>query len=184
MRNVARLALIAALALVVGSRGPARAATGADAHLDALRVQSFSEPLPAPAFTLADPAGHRVALADLRGRVVFLNFWATWCVPCRKEMPAMERLHERYRDRGLSVVAVNFHESSAAVERFARELGLTFTAAVDGDGDVSRRFRVRGLPVTFLIDRDGRLLWRSIGARDWDGPDGLAYLDDLLGRRS
>jgi thiol-disulfide isomerase/thioredoxin len=158
----------------------AGAALAGDEHLDALVVQSFPEPLPTPGVTLKDLDGQPITLRDLRGKVVFLNFWATWCVPCRQEMPAIERLYQAYRDRGLAVLAVNFKEGPAAVRSFMRDLDLSYPAALDGDGAGSRSFGVRGLPVTYLLDREGRILWKAIGSREWDGPHARAYLERVL----
>lgn len=159
----------------------ASAATTIDEALDALVVQSFPEPLPSPTVTLRNVQGQPFSFQDFRGKVVLLNFWATWCVPCRQEMPAMEQLYEAYRDRGLVVVAVNFRESTREVRSFIEELRLTFPMALDGDGVLSRRLAVRGLPVTYLLDREGRILWKAIGSREWDGAHGRAYFDGLLG---
>jgi len=119
-------------------------------------------------------------LEDLKGKVVFLNFWATWCVPCREEMPAMERLYREYGERGLVVLAVNFQESPDTVKRFMRELHLTFPTVLDSDGAAARDFAVRGLPVSFLLSRDGRILWQAIGSREWDGAEARAYFKRML----
>jgi thiol-disulfide isomerase/thioredoxin len=162
---------------------PARA-DSLDDHLEALRVQVPPEPLPAPALALPEPSGQVLRLADLRGKVVFLNFWAVWCVPCREEMPAMERLLRAYRDRGLAIVAVNVRDSKAQVEAFMKELRLSFPAVLDADGSTSRRFAVRGLPVSFLLDREGRILWKAIGLREWEGPHSRAYLEAVLQTQS
>jgi thiol-disulfide isomerase/thioredoxin len=129
---------------------------------------------------LRDAEGRVVDLADFRGKLVFLNFWATWCVPCRREMPAMERLHRAYRGRGLTVVAVNFKESPREVKPFMEQMGLTFPAALDPDGAVTRSFGVRALPVTYLVDRDGKILWKAQGRREWDSPQGRAYFERVL----
>ena len=155
-------------------------ATTASEALDALLVQSFPDPVPAPAVTLRDLEGQPFSLQDLRGKVVFLNFWATWCVPCRQEMPAMERLYQAYRDRGFVVVAVNFRQSAGQVRAFMQEVHLSFPAVLDSDGAVSSSFKVQGLPVTFLLDREGRILWKAIGSREWDGFYGRAYLEQVL----
>jgi thiol-disulfide isomerase/thioredoxin len=145
-------------------------------------VQPFVEPMAMPPVVLADVAGREVRVADLRGQTVFLNFWATWCVPCREEMPALEALHRTYGPRGFVVLAVNYKESGPSVRRFVRDLGLSMPIAIDPDGSASQALRVRGLPVTFLIDRNGWLVWKAIGAREWNGPDGKGYLDRLLRR--
>ena len=158
------------------------AQVGSD-HLDALMVQTVPTAIPAPAFRLSDVDGTPRTLESLRGSVVLLNFWATWCVPCRDELPAMERLHRAYRGRGLSVVGVNFKESARDVATFTKTIGVSFATLLDSDGVVSGSYRVRGLPVTFLVDRQGGVLWKAIGARDWDGPHGRAHLEEVLDGR-
>ncbi len=95
----------------------------------------------------------------------------------------MERLHRAYRERGLTVLGVNFKESAREVRAFLEKLGVSFGTILDMDGAVSGTYRVRGLPVTFLVDREGRLLWKAIGAREWDGPHGRAHLEEVLGGR-
>ena len=159
---------------------PLQAVATSDGHLEALQVQVAQTPVAAPDVTLVGLDGRPLRLPNLRGKVVFLNFWATWCVPCRTEMPVMERLHRNYGGRGLAVVAVNFGESRSEIEAFTKQLQVTFLAALDTDGTVARAFGVRGLPVTFLLDQGGRILWKAIGPREWDGPDGRAYFEQLL----
>ena len=177
MRSRAGVAVVVAAAL--GLATPAHAGSE---HLDALMVQTLPTPIPAPAIRLADVDGAPRTLESLRGSVVLLNFWATWCIPCRDEMPAMERLHRSYRERGLTVLGVNFKESGPEVRAFLEKLGVSFGTVLDTDGRVSEKYRVRGLPVTFLVDREGRLLWKAIGGREWDGPNGRAHLEEVLGR--
>jgi peroxiredoxin len=92
----------------------------------------------------------------------------------------MERLYKDYRERGLAVVAVNLQESKDTVERFFKELHLEFPAVLDSDGTAARTFAVRGLPVTFLLGRNGHILWKAIGSRDWDGPEARAYFEKVL----
>ena len=152
--------------------------------LEALRVILPERPVAAPDFTLEDLEGRSVSLKDLRGKVVFLNFWATWCVPCRREMPAMEQLHREYRGRGLAILAVDFRESKAQVKSFMDELRLTFPALLDAKGEVTFDYSARALPVTYLVDRDGKILWKTNGRRAWDGPIARAYFDRLLSPRN
>ena len=183
-RCASRAFLAACLLAGAAMAGAPARADSLDDHLEALRVQVPPEPLPAPALALPEPSGQVLRLADLRGKVVFLNFWAVWCVPCREEMPAMERLLRAYRDRGLAIVAVNVRDSKAQVEAFMKELRLSFPAVLDADGSTSRRFAVRGLPVSFLLDREGRILWKAIGLREWEGPHSRAYLEAVLQTQS
>jgi thiol-disulfide isomerase/thioredoxin len=103
-------------------------------------------------------------LSQYRGKVVALNFWATWCVPCRAEMPALERAQQQYRDRGLVVLGVDFQEQDSEIQAYLNEVGVTFPSAVDRTGEVTRQWRATGLPTTFLIDREGIIRDVRVGA--------------------
>jgi thiol-disulfide isomerase/thioredoxin len=138
--------------------------------------------LAAPGFSLADMDGERHALADYRGQVILLNFWATWCPPCRHEMPAMERLYQHFRDKGFVVLAVNQWEDPDLVFAYTGELNVfpSFPILFDPQSTVSQDYGVKGLPTSFVIDRDGRLVYRAIGGRDFDHPEILQRIGDLL----
>lgn len=120
---------------------------------------------PAPAYAAVGMGGDSVSLAGLRGRVVLLNVWATWCHPCREEIPALQQLHERYASRGLELVGVSVDTRSdrGAVADFAREYGMTYAVWLDPEERVSSTFRTLGVPSTFLIGRDGTILWKHVG---------------------
>lgn len=122
-------------------------------------------------------------LEDYRGRVVLLNIWATWCGPCREEMPSIQALHERFAGDGLSVVAVSVDDPSAgtAIRDFGREYGLTFHLLHDLSGAIQRQYQTTGVPETLIIGRDGRILRKQIGATDWDSPANRALIGQLLG---
>lgn len=137
---------------------------------------------PAPDFTLPDLDGGKVTLSGLRGQVVFLNFWATWCLPCREEMPLMEKIHRELGPEGLVVLAVNYRESSNTVRAFVEAHGLTFPILLDG-GEVADRYRLYALPVSYLIDRQGKVAARVVGARDWTDAESRAVLQRLLTER-
>jgi thiol-disulfide isomerase/thioredoxin/Cu/Ag efflux protein CusF len=123
---------------------------------------------PAPDFTLPTLSGAPIRLSELRGKVVLLNFWATWCVPCRTEMPTLEALYHRYKDRGLEVLAVNVDMlSTAGVETFVKEVTVTFQIVLDPSWSVAQAYRVLGLPTTYLIDRVGNVVVREVGERNW-----------------
>jgi peroxiredoxin len=135
---------------------------------------------PAPDFTLPDLVGTPVSLQGYRGKLVLLNFWATWCIPCREEMPAMEQLHRRFQAQGLAILAIDFRENAATVTAFVDQHHLTFTVLRDQDGSVFRAYSVMGLPTTYLIGRDGTLLARGVGGRDWTRAEGQALIHELL----
>jgi cytochrome c biogenesis protein CcmG, thiol:disulfide interchange protein DsbE len=132
------------------------------------RPAIVAEGLPVPAFAGVDLEGNAVALSELRGEVVLLNIWATWCYPCRREMPALEELHRDWGDEGLRVVAISIDAASASrdVRDFVDEYGLTFDVVHDGAQNVTRAFSTIGVPETFLIGADGRLVKRWMGRID------------------
>jgi peroxiredoxin len=138
----------------------------------------------APDFSLHTLDGREMRLSDYRGHLVFLNFWATWCGPCKVEMPAMEKLYREFRPKGFAVVAVSSDPEGAAVTRPYRDaLGLSFTIAHDPDMLVSRLYGVHSLPVTFLVSRDGIISHQIFGARDWNDAEARSGIRDLLRSR-
>lgn len=118
---------------------------------------------PAPNFRLATEDGKTIELSSLRGRVVVVNFWATWCAPCKVEMPQLQALYDDYRRTGLELIGVNMQEPAEEVVRFRRSLAIAFPTALDLDGTVARRYLIRGLPTTFLIDRAGIIREINVG---------------------
>ena len=161
------LALVISLG-VLAARGHAQVRFAEQAPAGGTATTPVGERPPAPDFTLSTLSGASLSLAELRGKVVLLNFWATWCVPCRKEMPAIEALYQRYKDRGLEVLAVSLDKgSTSGVESFVKEMGVTYRVALDPSWATARTYGVRGLPATFLIDRAGNVVMRELGERDW-----------------
>ena len=129
-----------------------------------LNLTSF----PAPDFTLPTLSGAPIRFSDLRGKVVLLNFWVTWCGSCRAEMPTIDALYRRYKNRGLEVLAVNLDAATTSkVQAFVGELGVTFRVGLDPSSSIARTYRVAGLPTTYLIDRAGNVAVQEVGARDW-----------------
>lgn len=114
--------------------------------------------MPAPPFELEGMDGSRISLESLKGKVVLLNFWATWCAPCVNEMPYMEEAHSAGKDRGLVVIGVNVYQKADRVERFLEKTGISFTIGLDPKGKMARDYGVSAIPATFLLGRDGKIL--------------------------
>jgi peroxiredoxin len=148
--------------------------------LKPLELTAYPAGTMAPTFSGRTLDERELALADLRGSVVVLNFWASWCLECRQEMPALDRLHRGFQPRGLVVVGLNARESAAAARRYAGTLRLSFPLVLDGDGKINTLYGVVGLPTTFLIARDGRAVALAVGFREWDSAQARALVEALL----
>ena len=136
---------------------------------------------PAPAFRLIDLEGRAHSLPDYQGKVVFLNFWATWCGPCKVEMPAMEALYQDFQSQGLEILAVSVDQQGAAVTRpFKEAMGLSFPILHDSDYQVGLTYGARTLPMTYVIDRKGIIRQRVFGARDWNSQEARTVMRTLL----
>ena len=136
------------------------------------------EPRVLPELPFQDARGTPMGLADFRGKVVLVNVWATWCAPCRKEMPALDRLQQKLGGSGFEVVALSIDRGGvASVRRFYEEIGIRALAIyVDPSTQAATQLKAIGIPTTLLVDREGRELWRKTGPAEWDGPK---YLDAL-----
>ncbi len=134
----------------------------------------------APSFTLPDLTGKMVPLGELRGQVVVLNYWATWCAPCVDEMPSLEKLHDALGPKGLTVLAVSVDERFSDIERFVDSFGLSFTILHDEGMKVSRSYQTFKYPETFIIGRDGTIRSKVVGPRDWIAPTVIRDLVALL----
>lgn len=140
----------------------------------------------APDYVATTLRGDSVSLSAFRGEVVLLNIWATWCAPCVREMPALQRLHETMAGQGLNIVAVSVDappttlnplgQLATDVQDFIDRFGLTFTVLHDPSGDIQTVFQTNGLPTTYIIDRDGRIRRKVMGAAAWDEP---AFADEI-----
>ena len=142
----------------------------------------FEEPLeaqPAPGFDFY-LGGQPTNLAAQRGRVVVMNFWASWCAPCVREMPSLQRLHEKMADRGVLVLGINVDASQADFENFMRDYYLSFPNYHDPRMHVSNLYGTFKFPETYIIDRDGILVRKVIGPLEWDDPGVISYLEGLL----
>lgn len=144
------------------------------------KLQEVKDRPAAPDFTLLNPEGRKVSLKEFRGKVVFLNFWATWCESCRDEMPSMERLYREFKDKGLEIVAVNVKEKRQDALGFVKQLKLSYPVLMDPEGEVGLLYGAFGLPATYLIDRKGVVLARMWGPADWYSPAARNLIKSLV----
>ena len=144
------------------------------------KLQEIKEHPAAPDFTLPDPGGRKVSLKDYRGKVVFLNFWATWCEFCREELPAMERLYREFKDKGLEVVAVNIKDKREDALAFVKKNKLSFPIAMDPEGDIGLLYGAFATPTVYLIDRNGVVLARMWGPAGWYSPAARKLIGEIV----
>jgi peroxiredoxin len=143
-------------------------------------LEPMKDNAPTPDFTLSTPDGKKLSLKDFRGKLVFLNFWASWCVPCREEMPAMERLYKEFKDKNFVVLAVSVKDRRQDAIDFVKELKLTYPIALDPEGQAGLLYGAWGLPTTYLIGPKGEGLARAWGPAEWYGPAARKLIRDLV----
>jgi peroxiredoxin len=143
-------------------------------------LQPMKEVAPTPDFSLTNPEGKKVSLKDFRGKIVFLNFWATWCEPCREEMPAMEKLYQDYKNKNFVVLAINVKDRKQEALAFVKELKLTYPVAFDPNAEVASLYGAWGLPTTYIIGPKGEGLARGWGPAEWYGPAARNLIRELL----
>jgi len=190
VRATLAAALVGALVWLVprsrpGEEGGHHAGHDVQHGLDAFEkagISEFKEGQRGPAFSLATLDGRRTALADYRDKLVILNFWATWCVPCTDEMPTLEALWNDYRARGLVVLGVTVDRGGprALLEPYVRNLEITFPILLDPDGKTASGWRVTALPATFVVKPGGEVAGNAVGAREWRSEQMQALLTGML----
>jgi len=163
-------AILAALLLLAATSAGAAAGT-------ALRPWTKGA---TPPLALRDLSGADVDLRKLEGRVVVVNFWATWCEPCIAEMPSLQRLRERLRGKPLEVLAVNYAESPEKVKALLRKSRIELPVLLDPSKEAADAWNAKGLPMTFVVDRAGKVRYWIFGERDWNGGDILAAIEKLV----
>jgi cytochrome c biogenesis protein CcmG/thiol:disulfide interchange protein DsbE len=145
------------------------------------RKEAPKEGFLAPQFSLYDLNGKLARLTDFKGKVVLLNFWATWCAPCRGEIPSLERLYQSRKGQGFEIVAVNQERASASqITAFAKKFGMSFPILMNPQGDVGSNYWVRAIPTSFLLDKNGVIRWKIVGGREWESPYVMNRIDQLL----
>jgi thiol-disulfide isomerase/thioredoxin len=158
---------------------PARAQSGVNFKVIP-SLQPMKDVAPTPDFSLGTPEGTKLSLKDFRGKTVFLNFWATWCVPCREEMPAMEKLYQEYKDKNFVVLAINVKDRKQEAVAFMKELKLTYPVAFDPEAEIAQLYGAWGLPTTYIIGPKGEGLARAWGPAEWYGPAARKLFKELL----
>jgi len=147
-----------------------------------MRIQSIQVHPKAPDFRLEDLEGKKIGLKDFKGKVVFLNFWATWCNPCKEEMISIERLHQKFKgkDSIFLTISVDF-EGRKPVKEFIDKKNYTFIVLLDPKYEVLDLYKVQRIPTTFIIDKTGKILGQATGPRNWDSPEAILLLNSLIG---
>jgi thiol-disulfide isomerase/thioredoxin len=173
--------LLAGSAITLGvGRYTARAAPSLSDPFAALRVTRLAAGVPVAAFDLKALDGGTIRSNELAGKVVLLNFWATWCGPCKEEMPSLARLQSQFDSTRFQVVTVTTDMHPRGIKQFLDHLGIHLPVLFDETEDVSRSFMVRGLPTTVLIAQDGRAVGRAVGPRAWDSEESVALMRHVL----
>jgi len=144
------------------------------------KIQPFNEGIDSNDFTLQLLNGGNVTLSSYKGKVVLLNFWATWCPPCREEMPSMETLYQRYKSQGLEILAVDLREDENTIRQFIQRYGYTFPILLDSNGWIGNVYGVQAIPTSFIVNRDGKIIGRVVGSIYWDTPQVFALIEALL----
>jgi len=152
-----------------------------DRLFDDMGVTKISQALPVE-IKLNDINDRPVSLSDLRGKIVFLNFWTTWCFDCRIEMPHMEKLHQQFKNKEFEMVAINLQEPVSQVKQFFKDYKLTFTTLLDSDGAAGAHFRITAIPTTFILNKQGIIIGKVMGPRKWDSKKAFALFEHLTDR--
>lgn len=144
-------------------------------------IQAIRDKKKPPDFCLESLKGGKIQLKNLKGKVIFLNFWATWCGPCKEEMPSMEALHQQFKDRDFVFLAISVDYGGAkAVKKFMEKHRYSFPVVLAPNSKTLQSFEINRIPATLIIDREGRMIGRVIGPRDWCSPEVLALLNQML----
>ncbi len=134
----------------------------------------------APNFTLKSLQGGNVSLKDFKGKVVLINFWATWCYSCIIEMPSMEKIYNKYKNEGFVILGVDIMEPEERVRKFIQKNGYTFPILLDPEGSLRKDYPMTGIPTSYLVDKNGNLKSKILGAREWDDPETEKNIIELL----
>ncbi|MCF7927579.1 MAG: TlpA family protein disulfide reductase [Spirochaetales bacterium] len=172
------VALVVALTAVAGAQ---RVTIPEDlaGKMKSAGLQIIEDEVEAPAFTVSNLDGGQISLSSFRGKVLFLNFWATWCPPCRKEMPSMERLYQTLKGEEFEILAVDLREKPEDVKSFVSDGGYTYPIGIDSKGSVGGMYGVRSIPTSYLIGPNGYVIAGTVGGREWDSKEIVKIIRSL-----
>ncbi|MDR0707878.1 MAG: TlpA family protein disulfide reductase [Treponema sp.] len=179
MKNMKKAPLIFLMALFIPIMGSAQTVSPDVANTFRRAGIPVRKPVSIRDFTVRMLDGSAQKVSGLKGNVVFLNFWATWCGPCRTEMPSMETLYQRFKDRSFVMLAIDLQEEREDVSSFMRQMGLSFPVGID-DGPISRMYGISAIPTTFIIDKNGYIIAAIAGSRNWNTQEVFSAIDSLL----
>jgi peroxiredoxin len=148
-------------------------------HAAPMGIRNIQQPWLAPDFQLTDQTGAKHELSDYRGKVLVVNFWATWCSPCVKEMPSLQRASEKLTPENIRVIGIAMGESHDEISRFLKKQRIDFPLLADNDSSVTGQWRIPGLPTTYVINKKGYVVIRVVGPYEWDSPETLQRLRDV-----
>ena len=168
-------AIVTGLVLTACMAGPSTA----DDLFSRLKLSRAGAGTAVPSFELSTVDGKTIEFSQLRGKVVVLNFWATWCGPCKEEMPALDRLSRQFNPRDVAVLTITTDHERTGIQQFMTQFHSTLPVLLDEQRDVSLAFMVRGLPTTVFISKNGTVVGRAVGPREWDGPDAIGFIQHL-----
>jgi peroxiredoxin len=171
---------LALLAAAAGLLLPWRPRAAPLAAANPLLLDTPKSPVQALDFMGITAAGKPIRLSDLRGHVVLLNFWATWCVPCLEEMPAMDRLNRLLQGKKFRILAINLQETAEQVQQFAKSNRFSFDLVLDPAGEISHHYGVLRIPVSYIVEQKGYIIRRAVGSRAWDSKESVAFFTGLL----
>jgi len=156
---------------------------GEDDLFSKIRINPIKGDKKAPDFSLKDLSGKKVGIKQFKGKIIFLNFWATWCGPCKEELPGLEVLHRQFKEKNFVLLTISVdYEGLKPVQEFIDKHQYTFPVLLDPKCETLDLFEVKGIPTTFIIDMKGRLIGRAIGPRDWKSPEVFSLLNQLMGK--
>ncbi|MBI4378550.1 MAG: TlpA family protein disulfide reductase [Nitrospinae bacterium] len=147
-------------------------------------IQELSSTTEAPDFTLMDINNRKISLSELRGKIVLLHIWATWCKPCMEEMPSIQKVYEKFKDYDFAVLAVSIDREGIEIVRpYVDKYKLTFPILISESGKISNSYWTWGVPASYLIDKKGKIIGRALGQRNWTGDDATRLIEELSGKK-